>query len=83
MQGSCDEGRGIFIVTSCETCRWTKCRNYGKIRNACGNYASEEDNVAKRVIYMENGEVKSSLDEHKRMVEILEFNQRLQKEYHT
>jgi predicted metal-binding protein len=25
-------------IKSCETCRWTACRNYGKELNACENY---------------------------------------------
>lgn len=34
-----------------------------------------------RFVYTENGVEKSFLDEHKRRCEIMEHNQRLQKEY--
>lgn len=34
-----------------------------------------------KFIYTENGKEKSSLDEHRRRCEIMEHNQRLQKEY--
>ena len=34
-----------------------------------------------RFVYTENGKEKSSLDEHRRRCEIMERNQRLQKEY--
>lgn len=32
-------------------------------------------------VYTENGEEKSSLDEHKRIVEILEHNKKLQEDF--
>lgn len=34
-----------------------------------------------KFVYTENGKEKSSLDEHRRRCEIMEHNQRLQKEY--
>lgn len=34
-----------------------------------------------KFVYTENGKEKSSLDEHRRRCEIMERNQRLQKEY--
>lgn len=71
------------VIKSCENCRWAGCKNYGKELNVCGNYImlSEEEKRIPRFVYTENGEMKSSLDEHERRVEILEHNQRLQREY--
>lgn len=45
------------VIKSCENCRWTGCRNYGKERNACGNYImslEEEKRVEQKQVTQMN-----------------------------